>query len=310
MVVSVIICTYNRSFLLQNLLQSFVECNTDIQDYEIIVVDNGSSDDTPFIVEKYKDNFKYFQYVYEKKQGLSYARNAGVYVARSDYVAFVDDDCLIAEGWLDRAVEIINRVSPDVFGGDILPFYIGEKPVWYQDKYALLSVSDKESPLPEGQYVMGGNMFFRKSVILTLGGFDPNLGMSGGNINYGEETALQIKLRQKYNEGVIYYDPKLVVKHLVRSEKMTFSWLIRSSFSKGRDNIRIKISSDKAEKINNLFMLFFNFAKSVVAIIFHIIYATLFRNKMRYPFFMNYFYEKTLCHFWKIGNVWQLMQSS
>ena len=102
MVLSILICTYNREHFLKQCLDSIIEQTeqTNEKEIEVIIIDNNSSDNTKSLVESYNSSTK-ISYYLENKQGLSHARNAGVQIAKGNYIAFVDDDAIIIKEWLN-----------------------------------------------------------------------------------------------------------------------------------------------------------------------------------------------------------------
>jgi glycosyltransferase involved in cell wall biosynthesis len=112
--VTVVLCTYNRATLLAPAIQRLLSQSADAPRYEVVLVDNNSVDDTRAVIERHiASSVPPVRYVFEPRQGLSHARNAGIAAARSDIVAFTDDDVLVAEDW----VQVIKRafdVHPDI----------------------------------------------------------------------------------------------------------------------------------------------------------------------------------------------------
>src|SRR5687768_12492925 len=99
--ISVVVCTYNRAALLPQALRSLFAQKIENLDYEIVVVDNNSSDDTPAAVESLKSESPVpLRYVRESRQGNAYARNAGVEQAAGSIIAYLDDDCIADENWV------------------------------------------------------------------------------------------------------------------------------------------------------------------------------------------------------------------
>jgi len=136
--ISVVVCTYNHSFLLKNCVTSLYEQTLAKDKYEIIVVDNNSKDDTAEVVKAFK-NDELIRYIFEEQQGLSHARNRGVSEAYGSYIAFIDDDAKAAPDWLEVAFQILNSTQPalDCLGGPCYPFYLSEKPKWFLDEYEI-----------------------------------------------------------------------------------------------------------------------------------------------------------------------------
>ena len=139
MVLSIIICTYNREHFLRLCVDSILNQSEKHQfnkDIEIIIVDNNSKDKTKNIVENFQISSKTkIHYFLEKRQGLSYARNCGVSESKGDFIAFVDDDATINNEWLDVLLRGIKTIDVDVFGGPIFPKFEVECPEWIDKSY-------------------------------------------------------------------------------------------------------------------------------------------------------------------------------
>jgi glucosyl-dolichyl phosphate glucuronosyltransferase len=97
---SIVICTHNRAEILQDAVLSACSQSYNVQKYEIIVVDNNSTDDTKKLIANLQDKYPKIRYIFEKDQGLSNARNRGWREARGKYVGYIDDDCKVPREWL------------------------------------------------------------------------------------------------------------------------------------------------------------------------------------------------------------------
>ena len=229
-VISVVVCTYNRCDLLKGAVDSLISQGAPRRSFEVIVVDNASTDGTRELVNSYG---KRVRYVFEKKQGLSHARNAGYKAARGSYVAYLDDDAKAEKGWITRALGIIREQGPDFFGGPIYPFYLSPKPKWFRDEYERRLHAPRTGPLPKKKHVSGSNIFVRRELFEALGGFRTSFGMRGATVDYGEEADFLLRARRK-GYGNAYYDMKLVVEHLVPPHKMRVGFYFGYHYRCGR----------------------------------------------------------------------------
>ena len=303
--ISVVICTYNRAELLPTALESLVGQSIDPSLYEIIVVNNSSTDDTDKIVKElqYKYSSHDIKLIHEPCLGLSHARNTGWKNGKGEYIAYVDDDCKIPEHWISTANQIIKEKAPAAFGGPYYAFYNSPKPKWYKDSYGSHVQGDKPRELKEHEYLDGGNILFRKVLLQQIGGFDIDLGMYGDKIAYGEETALLRKIRKTMPNQSIYYDPRLYVYHLVAPQKMTMHWIMRHRFIDGRYSYRAL--QDKHDESTNPLLLIANMSLALLAFGKDVIIDSCFRNRAQYPYWQNYFYEKTFKHISKLGSLYE-----
>lgn len=236
--VSVIICTYNRSQLLYDALLSFSEqeglCAIA---YELLVVDNNSTDDTEAVVRGFT-NKVLVRYIKEPELGLSNARNRGIREARGELTAFVDDDVLFGKEWLIHLVRGAERwPNAAVFGGKAVAKWEVNKPTWFLDdgRFHMRGMIAHFEPA-QGEGILtkvlpyGCNMAVRSSIFHKYGGFDPHLGRVGGTLLSGEEWDFFWRL---LNGGeIMVYLPSAMVFHRVtgtRGQKEYYSRWMKSS---------------------------------------------------------------------------------
>lgn len=305
LLISVVICTYNRANLLAGALESLCEQTLDSSEYDVIVVDNNSTDNTRAVTESFADSGLNVTYSFESQQGNSIARNHGWQKAKGVYVAFIDDDCKVPPEWLAIAKEIINQLSPSVFGGPYFAFYNSPKAKWFKDSYGSYELNHKEGVLEHPEYLAAGNLFMRREVLEKSGGFDTNFGIAGKKRGYGEETALLLHIIQTMPKARFHYDPKLLVYHLVRPEKMKIWWNIRAYFMRGRDGCRIY----ELDRIS-LFSLPFRLIRPTFVLLFIFLYGPFLRDKSKYPYFQSYFYEHGIDYFTTFGWLYERLKQS
>ena len=288
---SVIICTYNRSGLLKECLYSLVNQITDRDQYEIIVVDNNSIDNTENIVNKFIKNFPRHKlsYVLETKQGLSYARNAGYKKAMGEYLAYIDDDAKAAEDWVKNIIKSTDKIKPDILGGPIYPYYSCKKPIWFKDEYEIRSHGETARFLRSKERLSGSNFIIKKNLLEKLGMFNPNLGMIGNKLRYGEETKLMVDARNIINNVKIYYTPEIKIKHMVKTENFLLLYRMKSKFIAGGQKHAVYGKHNLSK-----FRLFVNINIALFKIISLLIFGFFFRNKDKYYYFENFVYERVL----------------
>jgi len=299
--ISVVICTYNRVDIFVNALKTICNQTLDTSFYEVIVVDNNSSDNTAHVAKDFCERFSTVSYCLESKQGLSHARNRGWQEAKGRYVAYIDDDCEVPETWLAAVMDTIERISSGVFGGPIYAFYNSPKPVWYKDSYGSYEPI-KEPRILRGEectYIKGGNMCFRRTLLEAFGGFDVTLGMSGENLGYHEETDLILRIAAMFPNEVIYYHPDLYLYHLVREEKMSLLWYFRAWFAIGQ----YSVSSSKGSLANAEPQLGKQILIHFLSTVKHLARGLLFRDCIRYRYFQNYLYERGFVYLKKLGQL-------
>jgi glycosyltransferase involved in cell wall biosynthesis len=240
-IISAIICTYNRSDYLPKAIESLIKQDMDYQKYEIIVVDNNSTDSTAEIVRQYQQKCGNLRYIFEPVQGLSIARNRGVAEARGEYVAYLDDDAVADSSWLSSLVFNFNNLTPPpvCIGGRVFLDWEGERPAWFPEQmlslYTHLDHGDKALLLNEREntlYLQGANMAFRREVFVGDGkGFLSSIGRKGKSLLSGEETEM-IRRLMALNLPV-FYVPDAVVSHIVLPERRTRKYLIKRLIADG-----------------------------------------------------------------------------
>lgn len=231
-----VICTFNRADLLVGALESLCVQTIDASVYEIIVVDNNSTDNTNVVVDTSCRRHFNIRYCRETQQGLSHARNRGWREARGQYVAFIDDDAQASRDWLQAALHCFGRVRPEPLGigGKILPAYDAAKPKWFYDDLEVRSLGDDPRFLRSGESFSGSNMVFRRDVLEKYGGFDVTLGVKGPYLSVGEETALCAKIWRDKPDAGFFYSPHMIIYHAVPQYKMTVSYSLKRAFLTGQ----------------------------------------------------------------------------
>lgn len=302
---SVCLYTYNRQHLLAQALESICVQELPPEQYEVIVVDNASTDDTRRVVEDYASRFNHLSYYFEEQPGSATARNRGWREARGEVVGFMDDDGSAPPEWLNVATRVMRQHSPDLFGGPILPVYEASKPEWFKDAYGTLSPGGASRFLASpDEYLYGSNLFVRRSLLQAVGGFDENLGMKGRKIGYGEETVLIRKVRRLFPDSRIYYETDLLNYHLVRPEKMRFTWQIRRRLAEGRDGYHIF-----GEGVPHLaWRHVFGLLGLPWVIAFEATLGVLLRNRRAFPFAQNYYYERVFQRIATLGRLYERLR--
>jgi glycosyltransferase involved in cell wall biosynthesis len=315
---SIVICTYNRADLLAMSLQSLLDQPTDPVLYELIVVDNHpTSPVTESLIRDLAAQCPEHQihYVREPRTGLSHARNTGWRSARAAYVAYLDDDATIGEGWIDIALAVIAEHCPVAFGGPALPLFLMPKPLWYKEKYIREGYRG-ESPraLCKHEFVFGMNMVWRRDALESLGGFDPAFGMNGKKVAYAEETYLQMHLRRVMPDAVRWYHPDLIVHHVVRPEKLSWNWIIRQRWARGRDHFRVRYERRRKNlavqralprRLAIVARTMLRGAGEVGKLSWRLTGGVLTRNRARYPYAGTYVYERGLRPVRILGQLYQ-----
>lgn len=296
--VSLIIATYNGGSRVSKTLHSLIKQTLPKEFWDVVVVDNNSTDNTSEVVKTFISENKdiNIKLVFEPKQGLSNARNCGIANSKGEYLVFVDDDELLGEELLRTYFDYFDtRPFSVAAGGKILPVYETTKPKWlsFVTERAVASTVDhgkKEKPFPKGSYFIGGNMGIRRSAIELCGEFDPSLGRMGNTLLGGEEKDMYNRLLTLNQE--IGYLPGAVIYHIIPPQRLTKEHLITLAFKIGQsEQIRTRNISQKAYK-NRLWSELFKWCATFVIGFLHII--TFSPAKAKYLFIMRYQITKGL----------------
>ncbi|NIM15261.1 MAG: glycosyltransferase [Candidatus Aminicenantes bacterium] len=244
-IISAVICTHNREKFIREAVTSLLEQTLNKDLYEIIVVDNRSTDDTARIIKEMESRETNIRYVFEENLGLSYARNTGWQNSKGKYVAYLDDDAAASSGWLSGIVKYFEKAGEEiaVAGGKVEPIYEVPPPKWLTSRLkSTLAVIDwSESPLvlSKGQWLAGVNMAYRKKVLEKFSGFQTELGLKGRNLMSMSEIFMEDRLAA--NGYKVYYDPKILVKHYIPRSRLTKKWFIRRYYWQGISEARYQL---------------------------------------------------------------------
>lgn len=206
---SVVICTRNRAKHLKEMLAKLECLQSPGITWELILVDNNSSDETLSILEDFRLKFSVpTQAIHEPKDGLSNARNTGWKASRGEIVSFTDDDCYPQEDWLLSIIKAFKESSAAYIGGRVLLFDIEDAPITIQT--STQPILFPASTHIESGHIIGANFSCRREVFMAIGGFDSRLG-AGTRTHSGEDTDFLIRASLSGFEG--RYEPSVVVFH-------------------------------------------------------------------------------------------------
>jgi len=237
-IISAVICTHNRSGYLIKAIQSLVDQQLSKDKYEIIVVDNRSTDATKEVVERFtgKSNIRY---IYEPNLGLSYARNTGWRNARGKYVAYLDDDAIACPVWLDKILEVFETVTPGpgCVGGRTEPIWESARPKWLSDwlLHGLAIINWSEIPHVltnlSAEWLVGANIAFPVDILGKAGGFIPSLDRVGNNLLSSGDVFLEKQIAQMGYP--CFYHPNIAIGHHIFESRLNQGWFIRRYYWQG-----------------------------------------------------------------------------
>jgi glycosyltransferase involved in cell wall biosynthesis len=237
---SVIICTYNRDKYIYGVLKSIAENNFPYSGYEIVLINNNSTDNTEAECRRFQVDFTSanFHYFVEKEQGLSYARNRGIKEAKGEILIYVDDDATVNRVYLQTVADFFSANSfAAAGGGPIIPVYETKEPVWMSHFTRILITGykyegKKIGKFKNGKFPGGGNAAYRKQVFEKIGLFNTNLGRKGNSLIGAEEK--DIFDRMYINRMDFYYLPTMILYHIIPATKLTNDYFECLTYSMGQ----------------------------------------------------------------------------
>jgi glucosyl-dolichyl phosphate glucuronosyltransferase len=234
--ISAIVATRDRAVSLRRALQSLVAQSLDPEMYEVIVVDNGSQDETKQVVAEFSPAAN-LQYLYEPVPGVSRARNLGWRAARGACVAFMDDDAVACHDWLALYLGAFSSFGPGIgsIGGKVELAWEVPKPDWLlEEKLGILSVyryADRPVLLRPDQWLSICNLAYPRQVLTSVGGLREDLGRRGTLLLSSAEYDLKRVLDRRGLPSI--YHPEIVVWHHISPARLTKSWFRRHAYWHG-----------------------------------------------------------------------------
>ncbi len=247
--ITLVVATYNRADLLAGLLDSVAEQRVPhgLQ-WELLVVDNNSRDATGSVVQRYDDVIP-INYVFEQRQGKTFALNRALEEAEGSVFLFTDDDVVLEAGWLSAyAAAIARHTEAAWFGGAVLPLWpAGRRPDWFQGNAVPLLggyfghfrpagdgsryFDDSDELLP-----IGASMAVRRSTFEKVGNYRVDLGPRGSQRGVGDDTELLQRAMQRGEKG--YYVAEAKCWHRVHESRMKLRAFVDYGMRKAEDQCR------------------------------------------------------------------------
>jgi len=238
--ITVAICTFNRADYLRDTLEGLAIQNADSGLFEILVVDNNSSDHTNSVCEEFQKNHAQltFRVVRELEQGLSRARNRAVKEAGASIILYIDDDVFLPKEFVETAITYSDKYSaPFCAGGRIDVSFDGEpgQPAWIPNElmpmFGLHKPFGEEREYPVSNFPRGGNMVIHRSVFEIAGDFKTDLGRTGTQLLGGEEKAFFDAVRRK--EIPLFHWPGLRLTHRIGRNRLGKEYIKKQSVGIG-----------------------------------------------------------------------------
>lgn len=251
---TVLVCTHNRSSLLDGLLKSLNAANRPMQwSVDILIVANACTDDTHQLLTTYQDkmaanNWLPLNWVTEPVAGKSHALNSGVKHLTAGLVALVDDDQRVSDNFLVNICRLAdNQPETTLFCGKLLPDWDGTEPSWVRDEgpYKVYPPPIPSFELGNSSHYVstdetmppGGNLIVRLGVFQRVGNFSTELGPRGHDLGGGEDTAFILKALEQGER--LFYSPEIIQYHHVASERLKLGFIMRLAFHRTYAAVRL-----------------------------------------------------------------------
>jgi len=279
-IISIIICTYNREKYIYNALKSITENNFPHEKYEIILINNNSTDNTESECFRFQHDFPKITFIYcvEYNQGLSYARNRGIKESSGRIIIYIDDDATVNNNYIQSYYDFFfAHPGIDAAGGPIIPVYETQKPQWMSHYTKQLITGyiykgNKIIKFPQGSYPGGGNAAYRKEVFDKVGLFNVDLGRKGNSLVGAEEKDIFDKMTMQGLQ--FYYIPNAILYHIIPDSKLSDDYFTRLTFSIGQSE-RMRTLHISRKKYYNRLLL--ECVKWGVTILLFFIYTIIFQ---------------------------------
>jgi GT2 family glycosyltransferase len=219
--ISVVVVTYNRQEEAKNTVDSLV--NQSVKPLEIIIIDNSST--PPLSMEV--DGSEVRQIRLDEEVSKSSALNYAIGIAKGEYIAFLDDDCIASKHWIE-AIQKGIRSGAEVLGGPLRPRFRAKPPDWWNEKDLGYFVGVGNS---EKRDIWGANMVFKREVFRRIGFFNPKLGPQKGKRLHCEDIDLIARAKARCK---VLFVPEVEVFHMVMPERLALGYIIRWGYINGK----------------------------------------------------------------------------
>lgn len=249
--ITLLVCTYNRSHDLREMLETAMVQETDgAFAYEVLVVDNNSTDDTRSVVEEFiSRGHQNLHYLFENQQGKSYALNTGLNAIRGEIFTICDDDFILPKDWLKNIFSAFNE-HPEVsfVSGKVLPAWEGIPPSWLTQEHwsaiALTDYGENEFFSDQNNQICLLACSFRTADVKAVGGYNPKLGVTKDQNGSIEDLDILMRLWKCGHKGI--YLPHIWFYHKVSPNRYTKKY--HRSWHKGHGGFYAEMREEEIER--------------------------------------------------------------
>ncbi len=227
---TVVICTYNRYDVLPDAIASLETQTLGADALEVLVVDNSSDLGAQSAYWDDHDLPSNFRLLIDRVPGLSRARNSGLREAKSDIVAYMDDDAVALPRWSEAIVDTFGSFDEaGIVGGPVEPIWPDAPPAWlhkwHRGFFTIVDLGEECRPLQAKEWLAGTNIAFRKAALEEAGGFNEGLGRIRSSLMSNEELVVSARIAKLGYQS--YYNPEARVLHRVHEDRVSQRWLRR-----------------------------------------------------------------------------------
>lgn len=312
--VSIIIPTYKRVDGLSLLLQSIAQQVDPRDGIEVVVIENHAQPMSQIreLCGRLRSQGMDLLLLHQPDPGASNARNLGIQRSSGSWLIFLDDDEEILSGYLAAAIRLIKVASPtSIFGGQCLPVFEAGHPQWVKAEYFYIGYGSEAVQLARGRYLPGGNLILSRQLLERIGLYNPQLGHSGAETGYGEETELLNRAEQ--SGAVQNYSPALLIVHHIPNSRLTLKWLKAQK----RKSAQFKAwyywqTNPIPREMGKRAGLKLSYLRAALSQGVKIAASTLtanFRDKKAFPCWENYFMERLMTNYSRMQNNLELFRS-
>lgn len=274
---SFITCTYNRAAYLPKTLKALCEQTFLGKDYEIIIIDNNSSDNTAAVCSNFIEQypFKQIQYHKELNQGLSHALNRGIKEAKGEYIIYVDDDETIGNKHLEYLNDYLNHFpDAELCASPVIPIYEENPPKWMSIFTQRLiggyfNLGKNVKVLSKTNYPGTGHTIIKRELYTKYGIYNTELGRKGTSLIGAEDKDMAFRLMEGNIKG--YYFPNIPIYHHIPAYKLTDEFFSKLTFSIGKSERVRTLGISKAAYRQRLFQEVIKWIVSIIACVYFVI---------------------------------------
>lgn len=258
---SVVIPTKNRAAMLRTVLESIERQPADPDVYEVLVIDNGSTDETSSVAENFSGKIKNFRYFYDARPGLHVGRNKGLLESKGELVGYLDDDVILFPNWINAVIDAFEDKEVVRLGGSVIPYNMKILSKEFRKKYEIVrgsfhflyciscfwqtGISEQDNRVCRAGSDMGfgGNSVYRKSILLKCRGFHPDgmpkhlLMYRGDGETYVEHFILGHNMKELYCAQASVY-------HMIDEKRVDDSYIDYMHFRNGISAMYTRLRAD------------------------------------------------------------------